>query len=298
MRLLDFFFALRPLVLVPAWSFFVLGWHASQGAVPAPFPALRFALLTLVLCGAYLVNQIVDRDSDRLNDKGFFLQRGIFAPRDYAWAAALAITAGCALAWVWDAAPLRIAAAAALGLAYSVPPIRLAARPGLDLAANALGYGVLASSIGAGAVRLPLHLFVSGALAVAAVFLHTTILDLDGDRRTGKRTSGAWLGARVAVDVAAVVAVLAAAAAGGAVRALLSPALLQAAATLALTALALFASLLPRRVSSRAVCVGGSGAFALAAAIACPPFGLAVLALVIVTRVYYRRRFALAYPAL
>jgi chlorophyll synthase len=290
MRVLDFFFALRPLVMIPAWSFFVLGWAAAGGAATA-FPALRFGLLSLVLCGAYLVNQIVDRESDRINAKGFFLQRGIFAPRTYAWAAAACLVVGCGAAWVFDAAPQRTALAALLGLAYSTPPVRLAARPGFDLAANALGYGVLAPAIGAGDVRLPVLLLAAGALAVAAVFLHTTILDLDGDRRTGKRTSGTALGVRAGRGVAAVCALAGAAAAWGA-----APAP-QRVATLVLAALTLAAALAPRRVASRAVCVAGTGVFALAAAVACPPFGIAVMGLVIATRIYYRRRFALAYPA-
>jgi chlorophyll synthase len=289
MRVLDFFFALRPLVLVPAWSFFVLGWAAAGGA---PFPWLRFALLSLVLCGAYLVNQIVDLETDRINGKGFFLQRGIFTPRFYAWAATLFIAASCGIAFVLDASPRAIAVAAALGLAYSMPPLRLAARPGLDLAANAAGYGIVAPWIGAGDALPPARLLAAAALAVAAVFLHTTLLDLEGDRRTGKRTSGTVLGLRGARAGALLCSLAAVALAHG------SAPQPQWIATCVLAPLTAAAMVLPHPSGSRLVCVAGTAAFALAAAFLQPIFGAAVVVLVLATRVYYRQRFALAYPAL
>lgn len=288
MRVLDFFFALRPLVLVPAWSFFLLG--AAAAAALEPFPVARFTALTLVLCGGYLVNQIVDRETDRVNGKGLFLQRGIFSPRTYAAGAAVCTVAGLGLAWAAHAAPWRIAAAAALVLAYSIPPLRLAARAGFDLGANAAGYGVLAPWIGAGPGSPPDAFLTASALAVGAVFVHTTLLDTGGDRATGKRTIGVVLPAPWARALAAALALPApflfgmrswpAAAAG------LITALWCAAAAVA-----------PARCSSRRVCMIASAAFALAAAAAWPPFaaGLAVLALA--TRVYYRRRFGIGYPA-
>ena len=50
--------------------------------------------------------------------------------------------------------------------------------------------------------------------SVGAVFLHTTLLDVDGDRRDGKITSGVWLGERRTRVLAAVLATTALAAAG------------------------------------------------------------------------------------
>ncbi len=289
MRLLDFCFALRPLVLIPAWSFFVLGWRLY--APSEPFPAGRFAALSLVLAGAYLANQIVDRETDRLNGKGFFLQRGLFTPRTYTIAAAVLTVVGLGVAVWGDAAPRRILVAALLGFAYSVPPVRLAARAGLDLVANAAGYGVLALWIGAGDAK-PTWAWLGTGLAVAAVFVHTTLLDLEGDAHTGKRTIGVALGPRLS-------RLLALALAAGAVG-LVAPyrSMPLVTATGVVGALVAANACLPRRVSSQVVCVGGTAAYALAAAQVAPAYGLALGALVAATRIYYRRRFDLAYPAL
>ena len=292
MAVVDFFFALRPLVLVPAWSFFLLGHGLTASG---SFPALRFLLLSVVLAAVHLVNQVVDAESDRLNGKGFFLQRGIFRPRTYVLVASLLLGAALATAWGLGVAPVRLSAAAALGLTYSLPPLRWSARPGCDLAANAIGYGGLATWIGAGEISLSApwgaRLGVC-MLAVGAVFLHTTLLDLEGDRRTGKQSSGVRLGVQPTRIVAAVLAL----AACGAAVAARAPFLLGA--SLGVAALAMLACLAPRRCSSGTVSTGGTALFALAAGLQQPLFLLLLVLLVGATRIYYRRRFSLAYPSL
>lgn len=297
MRIVDFLFALRPLVLVPAWSFFLLGVAVDSGGADAAFPGLRMLALSLVLAGAHLVNQVVDFETDRINRKGLFLQRGIFSRRTYVVAAAIAIAGGLGLALARGDARAGIAVAAGLGLAYSLPPLRLASRPGLDLLANGLGYGVVAFLLGADGQTFSASpvwpaLLAGSALEVAAVFVHTTLLDLEGDRLTSKRTLGLALGAARSRGVAAV------AACGGAMAAVAAghPALLAASAIVALLSIA--ALLRPSVRSSRFVCVGGTGAFAVAASVQAPSFAVALLVLTLLTRVYYRRRFALAYPSL
>lgn len=300
MRLLDFFFAMRPLVLVPAWSFFLLG--AGMARVE-PFPTLRFLLLSVVLAAAYLINQVVDAESDRVNDKGFFLQRRIFTPRLYVFVATASLgVALCVGLWRQDS-PRLLLVAAALGLAYSLSPLRLSGRPGFDMLANALGYGGVALALGAGSLeslggiaaltRSPWGpRLLACMLAVAAVFLHTTVLDLEGDRRTGKRTTGVALGPERSRSMAAALGLGATAAALFAE----SPLLLGATGLLAMGVVA--AWLRPRRVGSAAIAVGGTALFATAAGVGAPAFPLALLVLVAVTRLYYKRRFNLTYPSL
>ena len=292
MVVVDFFFALRPLVLVPAWSFFLLGHGLIAGE---GFPTLRFLLLSLVLAAVHLVNQVVDAESDRLNGKGFFLQRGIFRARTYVLVASLLLGAALATAWGLGVAPVGLSAAAALGLSYSLPPLRWSARPGCDLVANAIGYGGLATWIGAGEISaaVPWGARLGACMfAVGAVFLHTTLLDLEGDRRTGKQSSGVVLGVQRTRIVAAVLAL----AGCGAAAAARAPFLLGA--SLGLAVLATASWLAPRRCTSGMVSVGGTTLFALAAGLHQPLFLLLLVLLVGATRIYYRRRFSLAYPSL
>jgi 4-hydroxybenzoate polyprenyltransferase len=180
-------------------------------------------------------------------------------------------------------------------LAYSLPPLRLTARPGLDVIANATGYGAIATLLG-GAPHPSLDpgasLLVFGTtLAVSAVFLHTTLLDLEGDRRTGKRSIGVVLGPVATRIVACIAALGAAACCVGQ-----GPALRIATALLAIASAATI--LAPARVTSRAIVVGATALFAVVAATTWPPFWVGIVGLGIATRVYYARRFALRYPAL
>jgi 4-hydroxybenzoate polyprenyltransferase len=297
MRLVDFLFALRPLVLVPAWSFFLLGCAWTRWSDPrVPFPCARLAAFSLVMAGVHLVNQVVDRESDRINSKGFFLQRGIFTPRQYVTAAGICLAAGVGgAAWRHDA-PVWMLAAALLGLAYSVPPLRCAARPGFDVLANAAGYGAIAVALGAGD-RAPgssatVWLCTSTVLAVAAVFLHTTLLDLDGDRRTGKRTSGVAWGASATRRIALLLAL---ACCGAALVTHWWPAIVP---SFVIVILATGAAIAPQRLRSGQVCIVASAAYAVAAGITWLPFLPVLVLLVLLTRVYYRWRFDLAYPAL
>lgn len=296
MRLVDFFFALRPLVLVPAWSFFIVGVGLSRVDAATAFPAERFFLLSLVLVGVYLINQVVDYESDRINNKGFFLQRGIFSRRLYVAAAAVCLATALTAAIVRARSPGLLVAAAALGLAYSVPPLRLVARPGLDLLANGIGYGCIALLLGAGSAWSPsvswLARLLTGFLAVSAVFLHTTVMDADGDRRTRKRTIGVALGPERTRVVAAAAAV------GCALSAWWGDATPLFAACAVLASMCVATAALPQRLSSRTVCVGGTALFACAAGAYEPLFLASVLALTLITKLYYRKRFSLAYPAL
>jgi 4-hydroxybenzoate polyprenyltransferase len=192
---------LRPLILVPAWGFYTLGAHVHAGRSFASSAVIQsgFWCLSGLLAAAYVLNQIFDLESDRLNGKGHFLTRGLFRPRSMVLIALVCFVAAALL--YRNTRPVQrvpLVAALLLSFVYSLPPLRLSARPWLDLAANAIGYGGLAFVIGGGAVSddvLPLSLAaVPWVLLVAGTFLHTTILDFEGDAASGKHTTTVAIG--------------------------------------------------------------------------------------------------------
>lgn len=200
----DILFVTRPLILVPAWAFYTLGAHTHR--VPRAFEHTAviqsaFWCLTGVLACAYVLNQIFDLESDRLNGKGLFLTRRVFRPRTML-IVALVCFSGASLLYPNTHAVQRapLTAALLLALVYSLPPLRLCARPWWDLAANAFGYGGLAYVIGHGALSNDMTPAIVGAvpwvLLVAATFLHTTILDVEGDAAAGKHTTTVVIGER------------------------------------------------------------------------------------------------------
>jgi len=300
----DYIFVLRPLILVPVWSFYLLGarsglLNAAPGATASVFPTL--ACLTLLMASAYLINQVFDRRTDALNEKGHYLTRGIFSVR---WVVGCAVALFLVAAWINRSLPAAqraaMVAALLLAMAYSLPPLRLCARPFLDLLANAVGYGGVAFAAGyvafdpapAAAARAALPWM----LLVGATFAHTTILDVAGDRAAGKRTLAVAIGAPRAARGAAIFALAASATAAVAWR---STGDVLALVVTAPVALAYVRWAFPRRTTPRSsahAVQGATALVALAAAWSEPLLLAVVVPLVLIARPYYRGRFGVAYP--
>lgn len=295
----DYIFLLRPTILVPVWTFFLLG--AAHGAGPDPIPAGRLlagiACFTAMMGAVYIVNQITDRESDRANDKLFLLSHGIVGLRGARIeAGALAAVAVAGAALLSSAFLVLLGVGLLLGLGYSIEPVRLKRRPALDLAASGLGSGVVNTLAGWTAVGAPLSGL--GALApypfaVAAVHLMTTLADIEGDGAFGLRTSGVALGkGRGAVAAVVLMAVSAAAAAA---------AQNQTALICAVVSLPFFiyAGRRGSGADSRTVLLPARAAtlaYSLAAAFSFPGYLLWLVAVLALTRLYYRRRFGIRYP--
>jgi 4-hydroxybenzoate polyprenyltransferase len=315
LRVADFFFVLRPLIMIPAWSLYVLGAHApaSRRAVATALVQPGFWCMTAVLACAYVLNQILDVESDRLNDKGFHLTRGLLRARTMVVVALVAFV-GASLLYP-HAAPVQtgpLIATLLLSLTYSLPPLRLCARPWFDLAANAIGYGGLAFVLGASAISRDTVGAWLGALPwiflVGATFLHTTILDVAGDAAAGKRTTAVAIGVTGSARLAALLSVTALVAAvflflrGKP----LAPALAMTAAMVVFLAAALFIERAERRelavrmlerTTASALAVRATTAMVAAMAAWKDPWLLAlVVPIVVAARFYYRGRFELRYP--
>lgn len=317
LRIGDFVFVTRPLIMIPAWSFFLLGLRSGTAASgePADPGAVMsgLACLTAILACAYLINQVFDRDSDALNDKGHYLTRGILSLRTVVvMSLGFFVVASVCFRLVAPAQRPALVAALALALFYSLPPLRLCARPGLDLLANALGYGGVAFVVGFAAAS-PENLYgwvraVPYVFLVGATFLHTTILDVEGDRRSGKISTTV----RIGVGWSALWSVLLAAAGTGWAAAVswnadgdpFAPMLLGGALVGFFAAYVRIRGAVsadpPRpaevnRTSSGAVQMA-TALVALAAVLVDYRFAFVLVPLLLFSRLYYRARFGLSYP--
>ena len=80
MRLADFIFAARPMLLLPVWSIYLIASKFSYQHAPFDWKAsLSIIAVSLAAVGAYFVNQIYDYHTDLINKKLGFLQRGLLA---------------------------------------------------------------------------------------------------------------------------------------------------------------------------------------------------------------------------
>lgn len=304
-RIPDFIFLLRPMILIPVWTFYLFGARHGLNVSGAPMsrrPFMAgFVSFTALLGAIYIINQISDRETDLKSGKLYLLSHSIISVRSALLEAALLVSLSIALGILFLPLGFNIILllGLGLGLAYSVEPVRLKKRSGLDVLANALGNGVLNTLAGWTAVGAPLEgleVLIPYPLAVASVHLTTTLADIEGDSTSGLRTSGVALGAKRGIALA--VGLMAAAV---------------AAASAVDNRPAFYASLLsipvfliPARSSKRehissSILLPAKAAtmiFSVTAGFLFPIYIPFLAVVVLGTRLYYRNRFGIAYPGL
>ncbi len=302
MKALDLFFAARPLLHLPLWSVYLVSLHYHLKLSGESFQwndLLMLLCLSLMAAAAYYVNQIHDHESDRLNQKLGFLQRGYLKEKQLRifsivlTVAALAVTLSFSLTVFFI-----FVQAMCLNYFYSVPPLRLKDRPVGGLMANAYAFGWLVPFT----VMPEITLHSSGLLswgtpfyfffAVAAVHVLTTIPDRDGDRAEGSITIAVWMHP-IASRLLAVTLL----AASGVVAWVCGYDILFYVSLFSLvTTLGTFLT-----ASGKPVLLAAKLPILLLTLVAgyhFPAYLSFVVALVILTRIYYARRFAMVYPRL
>ncbi|MBL7032653.1 MAG: UbiA family prenyltransferase [Candidatus Delongbacteria bacterium] len=290
MKALDYFFFCRPILILAAWTVILLG------AVRHRNLSLVWLLIaySCLLGAAFILNQLRDLESDRINDKLPHLSRGVIQTgeaRTLAWLllsgallfslrAGLYHFAGMLLfllitTWAYNQAPLRLkerflAGPASLGVAAVL----------LFLQGNGFRY-----------VEWPDLAAIW--LAVTSICLLTEIPDREGDRQTGRRTVAVVSGVSVTLGLAT--------------------ALMGASSLFAwwghfhhLALPAVCSTLLQLRLLTRRHCQTGEVNLAvrlsllllgLTVAVAFHWFGLLILACYLVARKYYWQRFRRHYPS-
>jgi 4-hydroxybenzoate polyprenyltransferase len=306
-KFFDYIFVLRPTLFSPVWTVYAAGYFAfhrfsgsgQNGAAPGlDSTALSLLLvLTLLMGGVFILNQLCDVATDARNHKLFLIAHRHISPRA-AWAEMIllcTIAVGVAFFYGAEWGGLFVAIFLLTGILYSVAPFQWKDRPLPGLLANALG-ALLIFTAGWWSVQIEWQLPVQHALpymlAVAAVYLYTTLLDVDGDASTQKMTFGVRYGRRATVIAGCVLEL------GALVSAwwLKDPVILYP----ALGAAPFF---LWAAISQRLADVSRAIKFpivflALAICIKVWQYFLLLAFVFFFSRWYYRRRFGLKYPSL
>ncbi|MBN1129899.1 MAG: UbiA family prenyltransferase [Chitinispirillaceae bacterium] len=212
-KAIDCFFLLRIPLLVPVWTIFLLGLitGSKEAGIGGFFSGASILSGTtwwglfgfsLIVASIYVVNQIVDIESDRINHKLFLLPHGFLSTRT-AWILAIlcAVTGVGIAVLLLSSLPVTIIflTSLLLGALYNLPPVQLKNSAIGGIFANALGHGMLTFLAGWYLTRIDgpfsMTILLTGlfsslapSLANAAVYLATTIPDATGDRKTGKKT--------------------------------------------------------------------------------------------------------------
>jgi len=205
LKALDYIFVLRPTLFFPVWTVALLGYVRAEPFAVQPLSGwsvtLFISALTGVMGASFVLNQIADIVSDRLNNKLYLIANGDI-PATAAWIETLVLTllpVGLSALSRPDLALLLGLVFLVTGVAYSMKPFMLKDRPVAGLLINLLGT-LLIFSFG-WCVRASLQVATLTAaipylLGVLAVYLYTTIPDMEGDRAAGKRTVAVVMSAR------------------------------------------------------------------------------------------------------
>lgn len=188
----------RPWFWPLGWAGAYLGQVLATGRwLPTLADLPAFVVLGPLLWGAVLaVNDLHDLPGDRRNPRKATapLVTGALSGADlrrvsrWCAGAAIAVAATVGLTFVAGTAAVLL-----FGWLYSAPPVRLKSRPGADVAVNALVVGVLGPAAGWSLHRpvldYPPIMIALGLLLGAALYLPTTVIDLDADVAAGDSTS-------------------------------------------------------------------------------------------------------------
>ena len=300
----DLLFMTRPPLLVVSTTFYFAG---VARCMSSPLEALRpstlaalvpnLLLFVLISAASFVVNQIYDIESDRLNAKNFLLHMNRVTRREATVLHATLSLAALLLAFL-QGPPVRELGMAglALGILYSVPPARLKGRPVADMLANGAGFGFIGYLLG----WLALRSFEPGAalgavpytIAMCGIFANTTIPDETGDRQAADVTTCVLLGpARVAV--LALILLVASALTGF----MLGEAPCALAAVVSLPAF-IGVALKPHPAVSVIASQFAGRAFFVAVSVSVPPLALLGALTYGFSKMYYARRLRLDYPGM
>ena len=197
--------------LYPSYLFDLLGGGSPTHASYLEFMAFLLGILAMApfLGGSTLVyNDYWDSEVDKTSKRKsmFPLPQGLLPHRSLLYASILLM--GLALLFAYFVSILfmvLIGLCIFLSILYSTPPIRLKNRAGIDVLTNAIGAGILCSIAGWVVARpildYPVIWGLTSFFGVSSIYIPTTIIDSDNDKRFGVNTFAVKLGKKKAFYV-------------------------------------------------------------------------------------------------
>jgi len=222
---IDYLFLLRPTIQVALWTFYFIGVYLGYRDYKElkifnfNFDFKVYYILfaySLLMGGIYILNQITDIETDRLNKKLFLLPEGIISVKNAYITFVIVVLVGFTMVFfnfrVQKTIIVLFIISFIMGYLYSAKPFYFKSRPFLDLFSNVVGYAFVASLIGYLSVNdsIPnFTIFLPYIFSMAAIFINTTILDYEGDKKVGLKTTGIFLGIKSSLILSTIFMLLA-----------------------------------------------------------------------------------------
>ncbi len=226
-KYLDYFFVLRPTLFFPVWTMSLAGLWAqtrftASSRQPSWFGIGSFELeilfyellLTLLMGSVFLLNQIEDVESDKLNNKLFLIANGdISIGKAYLETIILAAAPVIYLLLTrFELGITLIIAYFVMGWLYSSRPFVLKNKPVGGIIPNVFGFYIVFSygwMINGEPGMDMLYHATPYVLGLLGVYFFTTIPDIEGDRGANKITVAVKYGANKIIITGLIVIILA-----------------------------------------------------------------------------------------
>lgn len=301
-HILDYFFVLRPILFFPGWTTTLAGYLAANPSLkPLGFSNADFSLILICISSAmvmgagFIVNQIKDKESDRVNRKLFFLSEGVTRQKTIVIETWILIIASLTLAAYisWIMLLIHALSLFLITVMYNLQPFALKDKTLGSFMANTF-MGTFAFAFGWFISKPSFDLFIQNALPYVmfntALYFLTTIPDSEGDKQAQKKTICVVYGIKTTVYWAftfEIVSILLA------LRTLdwiiLIPSVLS---------LPFFVNLVIVKNVSTSIRTIKFGLlfFSLTVGIFFPEYIILIILFFFLTRYYYRKRFNMSYP--
>jgi len=195
----DYFFILRPMLFYPGWSTLLAGYLIHTKSRWFYLTDLSSDVWTLIstfailMGGAFILNQLRDAESDRVNKKLFMISDGIVPKHIAVIESIILVLTALIIGFIFNliVGIVFLFFFIITGILYNYKPANLKDRPWGSLFANA-AMGWLAFAAGWCA-----HSELSAALFIdslpylffnTALYLFTMLPDIDGDKKIYKKT--------------------------------------------------------------------------------------------------------------
>jgi len=216
----DYFFVLRPMLFFPGWSTMLAGYLIASKTelyfYPSQFLNLNyseigflFIIFATAMGASFLLNQLEDIESDLKNKKLFFLTENHISKLEAKVETGFLVIIAITLAFLINNSVLIVILFFLLitGYAYNYKPFVLKDKPFRSLVANAL-MGWLAFALGWFAVKPFGFSIIADSLPYlffnTSLYFFTTLPDVPGDLKSGKKTLAVLHGSRFVINLALV----------------------------------------------------------------------------------------------
>jgi len=184
--LIHLIFLTRPHLFIPTLIFYLNGLYLSNNQINY----FEIFVLFLISSFAYVINQISDIETDKINNKVLILTQNKVS-LNLAKKFSIILFILSFILSILSEKRIYFISLIILSILYSLKPFSFKDKPFLDLIINSIGYGFLVFTIGYNSISSKSLIFI---LIMACAFIMTTILDYEGDKKVNKITTAVYLG--------------------------------------------------------------------------------------------------------